>query len=139
MMRIILECKAKTTYTTIYLWMNFEPFGHCGMCCFCFVVQYCGKCCVPLILLHDWLHEVDVTLSGHEEFWRRRLRLSWLGRELRKFVYYLPSSLRLPGYISKFYSTGVQGKNNAYHNLSMNEFWTLLTLWYTLFLPCTPA
>jgi hypothetical protein len=22
---------------------------------------------------------------------------------------------------------------------SMNEFWTLLTLWYALFLPCTPV
>jgi hypothetical protein len=23
--------------------------------------------------------------------------------------------------------------------VSMNEFWPLLTLWYSLFLPCTPV
>jgi hypothetical protein len=48
------------------------------------------------------------------------------------------------GRFFKNWHAGVQGKNNAYHNKvqikeSMNEFRTLLTLWYALFLLCTPT
>ncbi len=38
------------------------------------------------------------------------------------------------------YVAGVQSKNKAYHiKASMNEFWTLLTLWYALSLHCIPV
>jgi amino acid permease len=39
--------------------------------------------------------------------------------------------------------TGVQSKNNAYHNVNKVQSqsiyeWNLLTLWFALFLLCTP-
>ncbi len=43
---VILEYKAKTTHTTMSIrlkskcsWMRFGPYWHCGMRCFCLVLQ----------------------------------------------------------------------------------------------------
>jgi hypothetical protein len=60
------------------------------------------------------------------------IEFSFVGK-FKKFPVKESVSLKI-----KNMNTGVQDKNNAYHNVIRVQNSFILTLWYALFLPCTP-